>query len=166
VLRGLDILFVLKVLASGPDSFANLGRSIGISASQAHSAMRRALESGLLRSDMSVRHVALMETLVAIKHYLPAKRGGESRGVPTAHAAPFFTESGGHELSLLPVWPHPEGEVRGLACEPIYKTVPIAALADPRLYEYLALVDMLRIGTARDHELARKELISRLGVGP
>jgi len=43
----------------------------------------------------------------------------------------------------------PNGDTRGIALEPLYKTAPIAALRDPVLYEFLALVDAIRDGRAR-----------------
>ncbi|MDT8445205.1 MAG: hypothetical protein RQ722_12995, partial [Desulfuromonadales bacterium] len=62
-----------------------------------------------------------------------------------------------------PVWPHPEGEVRGYEFSPLYKSVPDAALMDKELYAILALLDAIRDGRARERELAIKELKSRLG---
>jgi hypothetical protein len=53
---------------------------------------------------------------------------------------------------------HPEGKSRGIALAPLYKTVPIAALRDPLLYEKLALVDALRDGRTRERKLAEEEL--------
>lgn len=45
---------------------------------------------------------------------------------------------------------------------PLHKNVPKAALADPRLYELLVLVEALRDGKARERKLAVKELSKRL----
>ena len=39
--------------------------------------------------------------------------------------------------------------------EPLYKSVPRAARADAQLYEWLALVDAVRAGRARERELTR-----------
>lgn len=62
-----------------------------------------------------------------------------------------------------PVWPHPEGEVRGYEFSPLYKSVPSAALKDKELYALLAIIDAIRDGRARERELAIKELLKRLG---
>ena len=40
-----------------------------------------------------------------------------------------------------PVWPDPEGQVRGYEFSPLYSSVPHACKADPKLYELLALVE-------------------------
>lgn len=162
MLRGQDILLTLKILTRGPESFSNLGLSIGISASQAHSASKRAIMSELLRPDLTVRRASLFEALQAIRYFIPAKRGGEVRGFPTAHAAPPLSDKILDRDGLAPVWPHSEGTVRGMSCEPIYKTAPAAALRDQELYEYLAIIDSLRIGNVREQNLAKEYLASRL----
>jgi hypothetical protein len=51
---------------------------------------------------------------------------------------------------------------RGRVIAPLYRNVPRAAADDPVLYEYLALADPLRIGRAREREMARAELSKRL----
>lgn len=38
---------------------------------------------------------------------------------------------------------------------PLYPKLPLAAVQDPALYELLALFDALRIGQARERDLAR-----------
>jgi hypothetical protein len=106
---------------------------------------------------------ALEEFLLhGLKYAFPAEHGQVTRGVPTSHAAePLKSEiSAGSELP--PVWPWSQGKTRGVALEPLYRTVPIAALRDPQLYEYLALVDAIRDGRARERKLAERELVKRL----
>ena len=61
-----------------------------------------------------------------------------------------------------PVWPFEQGSKRGYAFLPLYKKAPQAALKDHELYQLLALVDALRDGSARERELAKRELSSRL----
>ncbi|MDX2065980.1 MAG: hypothetical protein SFX74_09585 [Fimbriimonadaceae bacterium] len=164
MLRAQDILVVLKVIASGKSSFAELGRSLGLSVSQAHSATKRAIQAGLLREDGTVRGSAVLEVLTALRYYMPAERGSEVRGVPTAFSAPVLaTEEIATDLRG-PVWPHPEGTERGYACSPLYKTAPTAALQDPALYRLLALADALRIGNARERELAQRLLKEAIGI--
>lgn len=57
-----------------------------------------------------------------------------------------------------PVWPHPEGTTRGAALLPLYGKLLLAASEDPPFYELLALFDVLRIGQARECEMARELL--------
>lgn len=49
-----------------------------------------------------------------------------------------------------------------LGLEPLYKSVPQAALRDPILYQFLALVDAIRDGRARERKIAERELVYRL----
>ena len=63
---------------------------------------------------------------------------------------------------LPPVWPDPEGDVRGLSFSPLYKSAPNAAKKDHDLYEYLALVDAIRGGRVREKKLAIKVLKDKL----
>ncbi len=162
MLRGQDILLLLRIVTGGPASYAELGRSIGISASQAHAAAKRANVAGLLRPDMTVRSGALFDVLMALRYFLPAVRGGEVRGIPTGSAAEPLVDYIMDRDDRIPVWPHPMGEVRGLACEPIYKTAPDVALGNPEIYAYLALIDTLRIGNQREQHFARQRLSSWL----
>ena len=45
---------------------------------------------------------------------------------------------------------------------PLYKSVPEAALNDPLLHEMLALVDAIRVGSAREKKIAVEELKKRI----
>ena len=65
---------------------------------------------------------------------------------------------------MIPVWPDPEGTVRGIALTPLHPSVPKAVKGDRLLYELLALVDSLRTGGARERSIAQKELRARLEV--
>ena len=58
---------------------------------------------------------------------------------------------------LPPVWPDPDGEVRGATLEPLHKAAPKAARRDPALHELLALIDALRDGRVRERQMAEKE---------
>ena len=111
---------------------------------------------------MSVRAVtvpaALLEFLVhGARYAFPPDRGGVTRGLPTAHAAPpLASEIVGSDLP--PVWPDPEGTVRGEAFSPLYRSAPAAARRDARLYSCLALLDAIRGGRARERKLAEEHL--------
>jgi hypothetical protein len=63
------------------------------------------------------------------------------------------------------VWALPTGTEVGLAISPLYPSVPMAASADPQLYELLGLVDAIRIGQIREQQLAAIALQERLALG-
>lgn len=98
----------------------------------------------------------------AVKYIAPARRGGETRGIPTAWAASPLVERLAPPDELPPVWAHPHGHVRGVELEALHPRVPNLAAEDPRSYEILALVDAVRAGDARVRELADGMLVDRL----
>ena len=59
---------------------------------------------------------------------------------------------------LALVWEAPNGTVVGDAIEPLYKTVPYAAVKDPLLYELLVLVDSIRLNAPREKQVAFEQL--------
>lgn len=60
------------------------------------------------------------------------------------------------------VWPYASEREMGQAVEPLFKTVPDVVLKDDALYEYLALVDAIRLGNQREVGLATDHLKSRI----
>lgn len=160
-----DILVVLQLLdrPASEISFSKLSAALGLSASEVHAAVKRAASSGLLDSDgRRVRKAALAEFLVhGLRYVFPAEWSGVTRGVPTSYAAAPLKAAFG-ESALPPVWPHPEGSARGEGLAPLYKSAPDAALRDARLYEWLALVDAVRGGRARERKMASDEIERRL----
>jgi hypothetical protein len=87
-----------------------------------------------------------------LKVVFPQRPGAIVRGVPTAHAAPFFQNKFYSEEQY--VWPSGKGKVRGQAIIPLYKTVTSAIENDQFLYQLLALADIIRVGRAREKEMA------------
>lgn len=154
----------MKLVSSGSaKTFAALGASLGISASEAHAALHRLEEARLWDPDLKrINRQALLGFLVHGAPYaFPAALKESTRGIPTGWAAPVF---GGRIVANEPppVWPDPEGEVRGQAVKPLYPTVAHAARQDPKLHDLLALVDALRLGRARERKIAEQELEKRL----
>lgn len=165
MLKPQDVFVSLKLVDASPGqkAFPKLAEALGISASEAHAAVKRAIRSGLVDGESrSVRKGALCEFLVhGLRYVFPAEWSGITRGVPTSYAAPPLKAQFAESV-LPPVWPHPEGTARGEGLAPLYKSAPGAALRDPHLYEWLALVDAVRAGRARERKLATQEIERRL----
>lgn len=172
MLKPQDILVVLKFLT--PDSaarqtYATLGESLGLSASETHSAVKRAIRSGLLPGQIENLATtrpfspALAELLChGLRYFFPAETGRMTTGLPTAESArPLSLQLSATDVPPF-VWPHPSGSVRGVAFEPLYPSAPDAALRDPALGEWLALADALRSTKGRVAGLARDEVQKRL----
>jgi len=168
VLKPQDLFVLLKLacLPAGAWTFANLSYELGLSASAIHRGLDRAAMGGLYQPrHKAIAPGALIELLLhGARFVYPAARGGEARGLPTAWAAPPLAEGLVFAEENAPVWPDAMGEVRGMAIEPLHAAVPGAARRDPRLWELLALFDSIRIGGARERELAAGMLEKRIGV--
>jgi len=168
-LKPQDVVVVLKLVVrrGRPWAYADLSHELGLSSSAVHACVQRAIKSRLLRLQHphAPARLQLMEFLVhGLKYAFPAEYTGVTRGLPTSHAAPPLLGKfiGGDDLP--PVWPDPKGTVRGEGVEPLYRSVVHAARADAALYELLVLADAMRIGRARDREIAAHELRSRIGA--
>ena len=163
-------MVVLKLVAAGgrKGTFADLGRELGISASEAHAALKRARRAGLVHplEDMPIRS-AVQEFLIhGLKYLLPVSPGGRTRGIPTGFGAPPLAEHFGpsdQDPGLL-VWPDPAGEKAGLEIQPLCRSATFAARQDAVLCEWLVLADAMRgAGRARERKLAEAIIRKRLG---
>lgn len=161
-LKPQDVLLLAHLAVNrGPWTYTAIGEALGLSASEAHAAFRRASAAGLI--DPHTRRLALAsfrEFLVhALKYVFPVARGAMTRGLPTAHgASPLKERLRVPAEQPIPVWPDPRGEQRGEAWSPLYRSVPFAARRDPKLYELLVLIDVFRGGRPREREIAEQEL--------
>jgi hypothetical protein len=166
VLKPQDIYVTLKIVAAKNRApYAQLAGELGMSPSEVHASVKRAQIARLLHGpDMENRpnFGALEEFLVhGLRYAFPADRGEFTRGVPVSYAAEPLCSVIGQGSEPIPVWPYPQGRIRGVAFEPLYKTAPVAAIRDPVFYEYLALADALRDGRIRERKYAEQELHRR-----
>ena len=143
--------------------YAALGESLALSASETHAAVKRLQECGLLDRRRAPVRRNVQEFLVSgLRYVFPLRSaGGVAQGVVTGWAAPIAEGAFAGE-GLPPVWACAEGEMAGVAVEPLYPTAPKAALGDAALYGRLALFDLLRGGRIREREWARKRLEAAL----
>lgn len=169
-LKPQDVLFLLKLVAQckKPRSFNRTAVDLGMSPSEVHAAAQRVVFARLAvkrENTIQLNTGNLEEFLLhGIQYVFVPERGGLTRGMPTACAAApmeaYFVE----DKEPPPVWPDPEGELRGESFSPLYRSAPVAAKNDQKLYELLTLVDAIRGGRARERDIARQELKKRLGV--
>jgi hypothetical protein len=168
-LRPQDVVILLKLGAHPGERFAQLvlASELGMSAAEISGGIGRAVKARLANRspDQGAKpiYAALEEFLIhGVRYAFPAEEKAMTRGMPTAWAAPPLVDQLAAGDAPPPVWPDPNGDVRGAAVEPLYKSVPQAARRDSALYELLALVDAIRIGRARERKLAEGLLRSRL----
>jgi len=162
-----DILFLLKLIAIGKRdwSFNALALELGMSPSQVHAAAKRAIEAKLAIKEEGhiVPNIRNLEEFLfhGLQYVFIPEQGGLSRGIPTAYAAAPMKEQFAGNNEPPPVWPDPEGEIRGQALSPIFRSAPVAAKQDKKLYALLALIDSIRAGRVRERDVAREELSKR-----
>jgi hypothetical protein len=168
VLKPQDLAVALKLvtLDGKIPSYAALAKLLRLSQFEVHAAVQRLLAARLVVE----RDSAMRPSMAAIRAFVingapyayPPVRGEATIGFPTAYAVSPLKNKVQASDALPPVWPHPDGTTRGDALLPLYGKLPLAASDDPKLYELLALFDALRIGQAREREMARKLLEERL----
>jgi hypothetical protein len=166
-LKAQDVLLLLKIVSMNNTSWNQkpVAEALCLSQSEVSEAVARCKYSGLLAPNgKTVMKMALLEFLqYGLKYVFPIKPGAVVRGVPTSHSASPLKEE--IQSSEAYVWPYGKGTLRGHSIIPLYPSVPEAALKDEKLYELLALVDALRVGRAREKELAIMELKKRIENG-
>jgi hypothetical protein len=149
---------------NGRWSIDAIASSIDLSNSETHAAIKRSGKAGVFDAlTERPRRAALEEFIIhGVKYAFPAEIGAKVRGLPTAHSAPPLSSLIVSNKEDVLVWPTPEGKVQGLNVSPLYPCVPVAAKNDPKLYQFLALIDALRIGRPREQKCAIDEIIKRL----
>lgn len=168
LLKPQDVVVALKLCSyrAQRPAISVVASDLALSPSEVHGALKRLQRARLVHgSEMRDKPnlSALEEFLLhGLKYAFPAEHGEVTRGVPTSYAAPPLKDQIAPGEELPPVWPWADGDTRGVALEPLYRTVPIAALRDPVLYEFLALADAIRNGRARERKIAERELLKRL----
>ena len=163
-MRPHDIVILLKIAAKGKQTWLmkDLSYELSISASEVSESINRSVIAGLLSYDKkNLLKLNLLDFLIyGLRYVYPEQPGALVRGVATAHSAPPLSKV---IISQEPyVWPYGHGKIRGQAITPLHPKVPEAALKDENFYILMALLDTLRVGKAREKELAIKELRQRL----
>jgi predicted transcriptional regulator len=163
-MRPHDIVVLLKIAAKGESKWfmKDLANELGISASEVTESLNRSEQAGLISGKKHMlMKLALLDFLkYGLKYVYPQRPGAMVRGIPTSHSAPPLNKLIVSEEQY--VWPYAEGKVRGQSIEPLHKSVPLASLKDKKLYELLALTDALRVGKARERNIAIEELEKRI----
>ena len=161
MLKPQDVLVACKLFTLGEAEWPvrRLAGSLSISVGETHAAIERGKAAGVLgipRGRLNVGRRKLIDLVtVAVPQVYYAVRGSVELGVPAAmHAEPLegvFSRDG-RPIPL--VWASDLGTVRGESLLPLYPTVPRAVQHDPALHRLLALVDVVRIGDAKDRRLS------------
>lgn len=161
-LRPHDVAVALQLALAPGLPYQAIADAVGVSRGEAHNVVKRLTAARLVRVDERKVNVgALLEFITSgVPYAFPASPGANTRGIPTAYAAPPLADA--IATDDMVVWPSAEGTVRGASVDPLYPGAPATARQNPALYELLTLVDALRIGRARERQRARTLLQERL----
>jgi hypothetical protein len=163
-MRPHDIVVLLKIAAKQDRDWymKDLSYELGISGSEISESINRSIIAGLIFPDKKrLMKSAIIDFLqYGLLYVYPQEPGALVRGMATAHSAPPLNDTIKSEEAY--VWPYGKGNLRGQAIEPLHPNIPEACLKDQKFYELMALCDVLRVGRAREKNLAIEELKNRL----
>jgi len=174
MLRSQDVLVACKLHVLGKEgwTFVTLADSIGVSTGETHNAIARCKRAGLVSSSkdgLAVARRSLLDLIVsAVPRIFYVERGRLALGIPTAQHAGPLRERFRPEPGTTVVWAYEKEKlaecVRGETIEPLYPSVPeiVRSDRDPRLYELLALIDVVRVGDGNDRKKAKEILTKKI----
>lgn len=170
-IRPQDVLVACKLLTLGLEwTYDGLAGGLYLSRSEAHASVCRCQSAGIVVgggrcSTPRVRRRKLLDLLLAVPQVFVADLGPVGDGLPTAESAGVldgrFEPTGRIRLAWPTTLPNvrlSELLVEGQLVSPLYPTATLACAADDRLYEILALVDVLRVGSPSSSRRARSLL--------
>lgn len=161
-IRPHDVAILLKIVLLSkedkPWQYRDLSVALDISLSEISQSLKRSSFSGLYQEKRKkVARQRLYEFLqFGLPYTFPVSPGPVVIGIKTAHSHPYFKEKLISNQDL--VWPYEDGDTRGQAIKPLYAGAPTAIQRDEVLYKLLAAIDILRVGQAREHLMAKEEL--------
>lgn len=164
IMKPQDVVILLKIIAVDSDRWQqkSIADELKMSQSEVSQSVARSKFAGLLDgSGKKVMRLALLDFLqYGLSYVFPQKPGSLVRGIPTGYSAPPLNTI--IQSNELLVWPSAKGKSRGQSIVPLYPSVVDAVTQDEKLYHLLALADALRVGKAREKDLAISELKKRL----
>lgn len=159
-MRPQDIVILLKIVAldSEMHQVNQLANLLSLSLSEVSESLNRSKVANLIDyNKKKVNKQNLLEFLEhGVQYVFPQSPGSLVRGIPTAHSHPFMKNNFLSETDY--VWPDNNGKIIGLQIEPFYSKQVEAVKKDSKLYELLAMVDVIRVGKVREIQLAKKHL--------
>lgn len=163
-MRPQDVVVLLKINLEVVDTWTQtyLAQSLCLSQSEISESIARSTYARLLfDKGRKIQRQALMDFIqYGLAYAFPQQPGVVQRGIATAHSAPPL--NGEIMSDEKYVWPSAKGNERGHSIQPLYPAVVQAVQADSQLYELLALIDAVRVGRARERNLALDLLKKKL----
>jgi hypothetical protein len=155
-MRPQDIVVLIKIILFEDKEwqFQDIARAIYISPAEVSESLSRSSFAGLINYERrKVFRNAFFEFLqFGLPYVFPQAPGPMTKGMATSHSHKYF--KGNIVSNEVFVWPDPNGSDYGQAIEPLYINQVKAAKEDSRLYEILAMLDVIRVGKNREKKVA------------
>lgn len=168
-MRPQDIVVLLKLIVLDKPKWRQLelSKMLYMSQSELSEGMNRCKIAGLVDERKKVvDKAALFEFLVhGIKYVFPLEAGRLVYGIKTAHSTDSLQNLFPENQEDVFVWEMKGGTVKGQALTPLHKNVALAAKDDPKLYELLALVEVIRLNREEEQSIAVGKLKELMGIG-
>jgi len=163
-IRPQDIVILLKMITLQKQDWylKDLAEELKISKSEISESLNRSQLAGFVgRNKKRVDRDSVMEFLAhGLKYAFPEEPGKVVNGYSAAHsAAPLYHVFRSEESY---VYADPNGNRRGQYIRPLHKNAAYACRKDDKLYELLALSDVIRIGNRSERQRAVEELKRRI----
>jgi hypothetical protein len=158
-MRPQDVLILLKIAITRDRLFQKqIAQDLFISPSEVSESLARSTYSRLINAKThNVKVKTFYEFILhGLPYVFPAIQGSIVKGIPTAASMSPLNSIFTNDIAY--VWPTQNATQVGISIEPLYTSVPEAALEDIQLYEALALVDAIRIGHTRERKEASQLL--------
>lgn len=167
MLKGQDIALLAKlILKQGKEQRTDsisLAYELNIGQSEVSKAMQRLEHAKLIsrydRKELEIHKHAVQEMMThGLKYFIAPEYSMQQRGMITAYGGPELRDKFLSEEVY--VWPYIDGEHKGIGLEPLYKSLPsaVARFPDEDFYNWMTLLDLIRIGGSRETQIATELL--------
>lgn len=161
-MSGTDVYVLLSYLAKNnrKETMRDWEKRSGLGIAVLSRSMKFLRQSKLVAEDEPVYRNIEEFLIHGFSYVFPIEKGRLTRGfVSGIDATTLKSDFVDNEYPI--VWAHPEGNVKGFSVPPLHKAIPemiAKSKLEQRVYEMLALLDVLRVGQRRETEAAKKRL--------
>lgn len=162
-LKPQDLVVAVKfAVAQGTRfTYAAAAGDLGLAQSRVHSSVQMLIQarlaSGSTKEGISVNSSRLVDLIIyGVPYFFPPTIGGPTRGMATGTAIESMTKELQANSEAEYVWPDSKGSSRGISLLPIHTCLLTASRNDPVLYRVFMAIDVLRISSSREREMAVK----------
>ncbi|WP_234567494.1 hypothetical protein [Rhodohalobacter sp. 614A] len=166
-MRPHDIVVLSAVLLQKSDNWymKDLAHSLRLSQSEISESLHRSMQVNLIGPEKKhVQRMNLRDFIqFGLQYVFPALPGTIDRGIPAAISVPPFKEQISSSMDI--VWAYPGGETSGITIPPLYPKLPQACLEWQELYQFVSILDVIRMNqNRREMDIATQLLKSQLDV--